>query len=224
MRKLLYVPIIHMESDLGSIAPMVDNTSASLCGEERWTKHKETVAEFWERVKEFFDRLDSTELKIYQDGLPEDGELGRRIIREAAKRGSKNHQIILDLIKKGAEIRKTEDVSLLKEEYERIIKLAQAKSRAQRILAYAGYELHKGRLIAERDRFIARTINETLSEGETGILFIGTYHDVLPHLATDIAVKQLKEQEKLRAYFKGLISEKDEEKLQQLAEYLVSPI
>jgi len=224
MRKLLYVPIIHMESDLGSIAPAIDNTSASLCGEERWSKHKETVSEFWDRIKDFLDRLDSTNLKIYQDGLPADGELGRRIIEEGAKRGSKNHQITLDLIKKGAEIRKTEDVSLLKEEYERIIRLAQAKSLAHRIVAYIGYKLHKGRLMAERDKFIAETINETLSEGETGILFIGTYHNVLPHLARDIAVEQVKEQEKVRAYFKGLISAKDEEKFEQLAAYLASPI
>jgi hypothetical protein len=224
MRKLLYVPIIHMESDLGSIAPAIDNTSASLCGEERWSKHNETVSEFWDQVKDFLDRLDSTNLKIYQDGLPADGELGWMVIEEGAKRGSKNHQIILDLIKKGAEIRKTEDVSLLKEEYERIIRLAQAKSLAHRIVTSIGYKLRKGRLMAERDRFIAETINGTLSEGETGILFIGTYHDVLPHLARDIAVEQVKEQEKVRAYFKGLISGKDEEKFEQLAAYLVSPI
>ena len=224
MRNLLYVPIIHMESDLGSIAATIDNTSASLCGEERWSKHKETVAEFWDRIKDFLDRLDSTNLKIYQDGLPADGELGRTIIEEGAKRGSKNYQIILDLIEKGAEIRKTEDVPLLKEEYERIIRLAQAKSVASRIPAYIGYKLHKGRLMAKRDKFIAKTINETLNEGEAGILFVGTYHDVLSHLARDIAVKQLKEQEKVTAYFKGLISGKDEERFQQLAEYLVSPI
>jgi hypothetical protein len=224
MRKLLYVPIIHMESDLGSVAPTIDNTSAFLCGEERWAKHKETVSQFWDRIKDFLDRLDNTNLKIYQDGLPADGELGRMLIEEGAKRGSKNHQIILDLIKKGAEIRKTEDVSLLKEEYERIIRLAQAKSLAHRIVAHIGYKLRKGRLTAERDKFIAETINETLSEGETGILFIGTYHDVLSHLASDIAVAQLKEEQKVRAYFKGLLSEKDEEQFEQLAEYLVSPI
>jgi hypothetical protein len=224
MKELLYVPIIHMEADLGSIAATIDNTSAALCGEERWTRHKEIVSEFWDRVKDFLDRLDSASLKIYQDGLPADGALGRTIIEEGAKRGSKNHQIILGLIEKGAEIRKTEDVPLLKEEYERIIRLAQAKSLASRIPAYIGYKLHKGRLMAKRDRFIARTINETLSEGETGILFIGAYHDVLSRLAGDIAVKQLKEQEKVTAYFKGLISGKDEEGFQQLAEYLVSPV
>jgi hypothetical protein len=224
VRKILYVPIIHMESDLGSASPTIDNTSASLCGEERWSKHKQTVSEFWDRVKGFLDRLDSANLKIYQDGLPADGELGWMVIEEGAKRGSKNYQIILDLIKKGAEIRKTEDVALLKEEYERIIRLAQAKSRAHRVVASVGYKLRKDRLMAERDRFIAETINETLSEGETGILFIGAYHDVLPHLARDIAVEQVKEQEKVRAYFKGLISGKDEEKFEQLAAYLVSPV
>jgi len=222
MRRLLYVPIIHMESDLGSVAPAIEKKSASLCEEGRWIRHKETVAQFWDMVADYCCSLDCTNLKIYQDGLPVDGEVGRRIIEEGARRGSKNYQIILDLMKKGAEIRKTEDISLLQEEYKRIIEFTQANSPIQR--TPKAYILHKGRLMAERDRFIARTINQTLREGETAILFIGTYHDVLSHLARDIAVVQLKEQEKVRAYFERVLCEKDDDEFEQLAGYLISPI
>jgi hypothetical protein len=76
-------------------------------------------------------------------------------------------------MERGAEIRKTEDPSLLKEEYKYISKLAQSGSIARKALAYARYKLHKEKLTRERDKFVARTIAETLREGESGVLFMG---------------------------------------------------
>ena len=46
--------------------------------------------------------------------------------------------------------------------------------------------------IAERDAFIARRIDETLKEGETGILFLGMLHKVTEILPSDITVENLK--------------------------------
>jgi len=223
MKKLLYIPIIHMGPDLGSAATALDKTTASFCGEERWAKHKETLAKFWTNIADYFTGVDAATLKIYQDGLPADGELGKKIIEESAKRGSHNNQIILDLIKRGAEIRKTEDLSLLQEEYESITKLDQAKSSADRKHALADYKIRRNRLTRERDKFIAKTIDKTLEEGETGVLFIGSYHDILPHLSKDIAVEQVREREKINAYFEELIAGKNEKRLVELAEYLISP-
>lgn len=223
MRKLVYVPIIHMESDLGGAAPAIGQSSASLLGEKRWARHKATISAFWQRVADYLSHIEAANLKIYQDGLLAGGDLGRRIVEEGARRGSKNYEIILDLMKRGAEIRTTEDATLLKEEYEHISRLTQAKSPAQRTRAYIEYESHKDRLTSERDRFAARTINETLAEGEVGILFMGAYHDIISHLAPDIVVEQLKEQEKVKAYFKELIHGRHEEKFERLAEYLASP-
>ncbi len=220
MRKLLYVPIIHTEFDMGSVASAIEGKSASLCGEERWAKHKETVAKFWQSLTRYFDSLDATNLKIYQDGLPADGELGRKIIEEGARRGSKNHELILNMMQRGAEIRRTEDPSLLQEEYKYITRLARSKSFAEKALAYAGYKLRKGRLMDERDKFIAKTLNETLKEGETGVLLMGSHHNVAPYLAKDIAVEEVKEREKVNAYFKELASRGDERRFEQLAEYL----
>jgi len=223
MRELLYVPIVHMGPDLGSAATTIDKTSASFCGEERWAKHKETVAQFWANIADYFAGVDATNLKIYQDGLPADGEIGKKIIEESAKRGSKNYQIILDLIKKGAEIRKTEDPALLKEEYESITKLAQAKSPADKTRDRANYKVQRNRLTKERDKFVAKTIDRTLKEGEMGVLLMGSYHNILPHLPKDIVVEQVKDREKINAYFEELISGKSEKRLEQLAEYLISP-
>jgi len=51
---------------------------------------------------------------------------------------------------------------------------------------------------------------------------MGSYHDILRYLPKDIVVKQVKEREKINAYFRVLVSEGDEEKFEQLAEYLAS--
>lgn len=222
MRKLLYVPIIHIDSDLGSIAPTIDKRSAEICGRERWEKHKQIVTTFWNEIEEYFKKLDPTNLKIYQDGLMADGELGQKIIEEGAKRESKNYQVVLDLVERGGEIRKTEDVELLKEEYGRILKLAQTKSPWEKTTAHIGYRSQGDKLMDKRDRFIAKTINETLKGEEAGVLFMGAFHDVITHLADDIAVEEVKKREKVRDYFKMLTSGGDEEKFNELAEYLMN--
>jgi len=224
MKKLLYVPVIHMEPDLGSLATDVSNLSSKVCGEERWNKHRQAVSDFWDSITTFLLSLDVTNLKIYQDGLMADGELGLKIIEEGAKKGSKNYEIILELISRGGEIRKTEDVSLLKEEYEHIIRLSQSKSFLQTGLAYLQYKMRKARLTEERDRFIAERINETFRDGETAILFLGAYHDVLPLLSKDIVVVEVKEEQKVKAYFDELIRGRDGGKFEELAEYLTSPV
>ena len=208
---------------MGGVASAIEGKSASLCGEGRWAKHKETVARFWQSLTHYFDSFDASNLKIYQDGLPADGELGKKIIEEGARQGSKNYQLILNLMQRGAEIRKTEDPSLLKEEYRYITKLAQSKSFAEKARAYAGYRLRKGRLMEERDKFVAKTINETLKDGEVGVLFIGSHHDVAPYLLRDIVVEWVKEREKVNAYFKEFISKGEGRRFEQLAEYLASP-
>ncbi len=224
MRELLYVPIIHVDSDLGSIASDIDKRSADICGEERWERHKQSVTIFWDKIEEYFKKLDAGNLKIYQDGLLADGELGQKIIEEGARKGSINFQIILDLMKRGGEIRKTEDVKLLKEEYDRILKLSQTKSLRERTTAYADYKIHKDRMMGKRDRFVANTLNETLKEEERGVLFMGAFHEVLQHITKDVKVKEVKNIEKVRAYFKELMSGKNKEKFDQLTEYLTSEI
>jgi len=222
MRKLIYVPVIHVESDLGSIAPAIDKRSTQICGKERWERHKQTVSIFWDNIERYFKKLNADNLKIYQDGLMADGELGQKIIEEGAEKGSRNYQIVLDLIRRGAEIRKTEDITLLKEEYNRILKLAQSKSLWERTTAYIGYRFHRDKLMDKRDRYIADTIDKTLKEGETGAIFIGAYHDVLSLFAKDIAIEEVKKTEKVRDYFKMLISGGNEEKFNELGEYLMN--
>lgn len=54
MRKLIYVPIIHMNADLGTVAKAVDKRGIADFGEEFWRKHKETVSGFWDVIVNYF--------------------------------------------------------------------------------------------------------------------------------------------------------------------------
>lgn len=223
-RTLLYVSVIHMEADLGTLAPRLERASSSITGEQRWIKHKKTVADFWDAIADYLDSVEAQGLKIYQDGLVADGELGLKIVRSGAETGSKNHQIILKLIQRGGELMSTEDIQPVKQEYEYLIRLAQSKSLLRKALAYLRYKLNKARLTRERDRFIAARIGETLAEGQRGILFLGAFHNVLPLLARDIEVKEVKQREKVSAYFAELIRGRDENEFDRLAAYLASPV
>jgi hypothetical protein len=220
-RTLLYIPVIHGDKDLGRIGAVVEKRSAEICGKEHWEIHKRVVTRFWEAIEDYFKRLNAVGLKIYQDGLIAEGELGRKIIEQGAAEGSRNYQIVLDLIKRGGKIQETEDVALLRAEYERIMKLTKMRSPWERAKAQIADGFGGDPLLKKRDRFIASTINKTLMTGETGVLFGGAFHDVLSHLPDDIAREELKIREKVKDYFKLLVSGGDKEKFDRLARYLV---
>lgn len=220
MRRLLCVPIIHEEADLGSAGTALTRRSATLFGEQRWKVHQEVVGAFWEGVESYLHTFDPARLKLYQDGLAADGPLGRRIVEEAAARGSRNYRLIFELVRRGAEVRKTEDPLLLLRERESLLRLIQ-----QREAQASPQEVEeKERLLGERDAFIAGTVGATLKEGEIGVLFIGAYHDVLSRLARDIAVEPVKDPKTVQAYFRELVSGREEDRLWELGRELAEPV
>lgn len=225
MRKLLYVPIIHMSADLGSISQGVERKGIALCGEENWKRHKDAIASLWDSISNYLDSIEVKDLKIYQDGLVEDGELGLKIVQDGVSKGSKNYQIILRLIQRGAKLAKTEDFSLIMKEYNHVIKIARAKSFLERFKTALNYKFKKGKFLKERDEFIAAQINDSLHDDETGILFIGAQHEIIPKLSKDIVVQELKDKERLENYQKSLLyARRKKEQFEQLANYLSSPI
>ncbi|OIN98925.1 hypothetical protein AUJ66_00020 [Candidatus Desantisbacteria bacterium CG1_02_38_46] len=229
MKTLIYVPVIHTSADLGSIAKAVAKRGMAGLGEEFWKEHERTVDGFWDAIMKYFDSIEVSGFKLYQDGMIADGEIGRKIVEEGAKKGSKNHEIVLRLLERGASLVKTEDYSLVKKEYDYIKRLTQAKSIPGKIIAYLRYRLIRNKLLRQRDEFIVRQINEFLERGETGILFIGVAHRIIPLLPQWIQLKQVKEVEKTREYqeiFQQMfISRKEARKrFEELARYLVSPV
>lgn len=223
MRRLLYVPVIHDAADLGHAGPGLTQASAALVGERRWATHKETVRRFWQCVGTYLRSADPGQLKVYQDGLAAQGETGRRIVEEAAKRGSRNYQLVLDLLQGGAELRQTEDPVLLLREHKNAMAALEPRS-AVEPQRPAKQRLQRDHLLAERDRFIATAINATLKEGEVGLLFVGADHNVAGLLASDISIETVKDPRRVRAYVEGLFGGRDDDALEELSQYLAAPV
>jgi pheromone shutdown protein TraB len=177
-------------------------------------------------VSRFFNNLQINSLKIYQDGLVAGGEAGLKIVNEGARQGSVNYQIIAGLVSRGGIIVKTEEISLVRKEYDLIKKMTSAKSPREIKAAALAYKLAQNKLLEERDAFIARTIDATLADGDAGTLFIGAYHDVLSKLSTCTNIVQVKDMKKVQEYHKLLskLSVSTREQFIILSDYLVSPV
>lgn len=224
MRKLIYVPILHISADLGSISKHVNSRGRNIAGDINWDKHKNTVLGFWSAVADSFSSLNVKKFKLFQDGMVANGEIGQKILEEGKKKGSKNLEIISQLIDRGAQLVKTEDFSLVKKEYDSIKKIAGNKNLWKKLLSFLRYKFHKKRLLIKRDRYIAQRIDETLKKGETGILFLGAEHEIISKLPSDIEVIELKEREKIRKYRKVLLTKKNKQEFENLAHYLKSSV
>ena len=214
-----------MSADLGSIAKQVDKRGIADFGEEFWKKHRETISGFWDSIINYFASLEVKDFKIYQDGLVADGEVGKKIVEEGVNSGSKNYEIIEDLLKRGATLVQTEDFPLVKKERDRIVKITQAKTITEKLIAYLKYRLTKNRLLKKRDNYIAKRINETLNHGETGILFMGAYHEITSKLSKKIQITKIKDVEKVRTYQRLLpFYNRYKERFEELSRYLVSKV
>lgn len=192
MRKLIYIPVIHSEEDMGSMAGPLKQEFIRRFGVAKWHEHVHTVNNMWEGIKEKINALglDYKKVKLYQDGLPICGK-ELEIVEDVARLGSHNYNIILKLSKKGAELVGTEDARLLVEEYNFIKNLIGISDTKQRTEAIRKAQKRRDELLVERDRFVANRIKETLKKGETGILFSGIEHEIDKYLPKDIKVEYL---------------------------------
>lgn len=224
MRKLIYVPIIHLSADLGELASEIKKRGRSLTSDKDWRGHEKAVLGFWDSIDHYFNSLEVKKFKIYQDGLVADGEIGVKIISDGIKKGSRNFEIVSKLINGGAQLVRTEDFPLVKKEYEYLMNIIKSKKKFKKLLHALIYKFRKKKLLKQRDGFIAQNINKTLEPGETGILFLGADHEIVPRLPEDIEVIELKDREKIKEYRKRFLAKKDKEKLNQLTKYLISPI
>ncbi len=193
MRKLFLIKIVHTTADMGSMGEGLIKEGIAKIGKEKWIENQRRIENFWNELEKEIDALglDYSMLRIYQDGLPCGGELGLKIVRETAENGSRNYQIVRKLVEMGATIEGTESPEVLRKEYEHIKAIITAKTPDEKTDATRMYEQVKDELIRERDAYIAKAINATLGNYETGLLFLGAAHNVMPLLAKDIEVKGL---------------------------------
>lgn len=183
MKEVIYIPIIHTQVDLGTMAYPLKMEYTARYGENAWRQHTKAINDMWDglRKKIFNLNLPYKRTRIYQDSLPVFGaEL--KIIRGMAAMGSPNHEIILDLVKKGANLEGTEDPNLLVQEYNNLKALYQTTDTREKIKATKSYKRAAGKLIIKRDKFIAKRIEKTLLENEIAIVFMGVQHAVPKYL------------------------------------------
>ncbi len=183
MRRLIYIPIIHTQVDMGSLSAQLEQEYIKKFGCATWEEHKRFVEKTWEKIESRLAELPTPIHKVYQDGLPVCGR-EMELTAELARKGSRNHQILLKLVQRGAELVGTEEPRLLKEEYNTLYKEVAGKRQAPE-----EYKKEVMGRLEKRDDFIAKRINETLKQGETGILFIGMLHKVNTRLPKDIQVE-----------------------------------
>ena len=178
-RRLLIVPIIHTEAELGSEGGAHRAGYVARHGDRRWAEREALIGRYWHSVHDALLELpiEFEGVKLYQDSLP-DGPGTERLVEEMAAHGSPNHRLLRVLQARGARVMGTESLALLLEEYQAI------KDRR------ASPELLRRSLDA-RDAHIAGRIAATLAEGEIGILFIGAAHDVARHCDPSIQVAVL---------------------------------
>ena len=230
MRKLIYVPIIHMSADMGSIAKKVDKRGIAGFGEEFWKRHRETISGFWDVISDYFDYIDMDtrnrkKMKIYQDGMIAEREVGQKIVEEGIKSGSKNYELVLRLLKRGAILVKTEEFKMVKEELDRLLAITKSKSTSKKLIAFIKYRLIKNRLLKKRDEYISKRIDKTLKDDEIGILFLGAYHNIKKRLPKDIQIIELKDRERVMEYQKLVpFYNKKKDRFEELSRYLISPV
>lgn len=197
MRRLIYIPILHTTSDMGTLAPSMREAYVEKFGEKKWKEHVRVIDEMWKGIRQKirqmnlpYGRPDSGKVKVYQDGLPLCG-MEKRIVADLAKKGSPNHKLIQWILHRGATLVGTEDPKLLLEEYHAIRGITQAKTHQEHERLVCEFEGQSAELLQKRDKKISDQIDSTLKKGETGVLFIGLLHRVDELLPKDIRVSYL---------------------------------
>jgi hypothetical protein len=187
MRKLKYVPIIHTGIEMGSMYGTLKTEYIKRYGKKKWEEHNRTIEDFWRGICErvFELNLEYPKTRLYQDGLPVCGK-EMDIVQELVRMGSRNHQILMKLIQLGAKLEGTEDSRLLLEEY---AYLKDASADLDNPKSKKKHQRLAQSILEKRDSYIAQRIDETLAEGETGLLFIGITHRVNEKLPKDIGIE-----------------------------------
>jgi len=227
MRTLIYIPIIHSGADMGSMAAELTRKGIDKFGREFWETHVDTVNKYWEVISQYCDTIDfgGKVVKIYQDGMVADGEIALKIMEDSVKAGSKNYEIISRLVKRGATIVQTEDLSLVRKELEMLKSIPTSGALIMKLIRIIRFKISRSNLLNRRDKYIAGRIAATLGPNETGIIFLGAYHTILDKLPKDILANEQKEIHKVREYQKLLpFHVRKKQRFEELSQYLKKSI
>ena len=189
VRRLIHIPVIHSQAEMGSLSPAIQAIMLRKLGAQGWADKVSAIDGIWTRIEEAIEEwsLPYKKLRLYQDGLPVCGR-EQDIVSELAKAGSRNHQLLLRLKERGATLMGTESADLLVQEYKLIKQMFATDDSAAAARLEIRHQQVSQSMLKGRDQAIAQRINDTLRQGEIGLLFLGMLHSVERWLAKDIQV------------------------------------
>jgi hypothetical protein len=192
MRKLLYVPLLHHATN-----EMGDEYRELMVNSGIQVRKAEKYSDRYIREAEL--KLADYEIdKIYIDSMHEGGDNAEAEVKKLRREGSYMAKVVLDIADRGARLMKTESLPVLRELEEiddryfemidEVVKKVKGKKKdaamksLQKMMTYMPVEIIRMNareevLEAEREAYIGRRISGTLRNGETGVLFIGAYHE-----------------------------------------------
>jgi hypothetical protein len=154
-RMLLLVPRMYTEEEFKSVTPVLPEDFAA------------KTSEFWSYVEEKLQVFAGRIQRIYRDEICQNGEQG--LVHLSAD--SENYLIAKKLVENGAVFEATED-SLLVAESKSWLNMIKQNPLDSMLL-----EMYQ-ETVRERDGNIARRIDETLKDEETGVLFLKPNRDI----------------------------------------------
>ncbi len=175
---------------MGALREQVHQAGLQKIGRTALRRKTNAIDQIWTKIEKAMDQLNFSyeSVRLYQDGLPVCGREAE-IVKDLATGGSRNHILLLRLMEKGATIMGTESGELLVDEYKiyrQILASANPPQPARMEVRQKGLS-HS--LLKRRDQYIADRIDNTLCQGETGILFLGMLHSLENLLKEDIRLK-----------------------------------
>ncbi|MBU2573474.1 MAG: hypothetical protein KKH28_05300 [Elusimicrobia bacterium] len=192
LRRLVYVPILHVREDVDELYAMLGGNEAKEREPQVMETQRAGVSKMWSGIAARIAELELSweQTRIYQDGLPICGtEL--KIIAQLAENGSRNHLLLLDLQKKGAKLEGTEDIELLMREYNLLNVLLMKAPGAEQAAPMPEYQVKSAELLKARDEFIYNRIKNTLREGEAPLVFMGVMHRLDKLLEKDYLISHI---------------------------------
>lgn len=188
-RTLIYIPIIHTQEDMGALSRSVQEMALRDVTIKSWRHKMRSIARIWDEIEQTIESLSLSyeKVRLYQDGLPVCAREAE-IVNELALKGSRNHCLLIKLMERGATLMGTESAELLTQEYTLVQQAVTGHKTPSKTTVDATRDRIRETLLARRDRYIARRINDTLLPGETGVLFIGMLHRPEAELDQDIRI------------------------------------
>jgi hypothetical protein len=188
-RTLTHIPIIHTQADMGALNESISQLTLRKAGRAALKRKTNLIGRTWTKIEQAIEDLHPLyeRVRLYQDGLPVcDRET--EIVTELANTGSRNHQLLLRLMERGAILMGTESAELLQEEYELIKEILSGGDASEAAKIESRQKALSDSLLRRRDQYIANRINSTLRPAETGILFLGMLHTLTRLLDDDIRI------------------------------------